>query len=165
MALEILRDPRLEDVEWRDLCDLGKLEVAYEVAIYVPWLVASCVFAHFAFASHLAWLVPALILVLISLGAAGFAVRPRLLRRSVWIGAAVAAGGSTIRDYRRPGGDEGEFQRAHQVFGHLGEPCPRCGDRIRKIRVVGRGTHYCARCQPRRKRSVRRRPGSVRMTR
>ena len=46
MALEILRDPRLERVEWQDLCDLRPLEVAYEVAIYVPWLVASCVFAH-----------------------------------------------------------------------------------------------------------------------
>lgn len=61
MALEILRDRRLAEVEWRDLCDLGPLEVASEVMVYVPWLVASCVFAHFAFASHLGWLAPALI--------------------------------------------------------------------------------------------------------
>ena len=45
MALEILRDPRLEAVEWQDLCRLGPLEVVYEVSIYLPWLVASCVFA------------------------------------------------------------------------------------------------------------------------
>ena len=60
MALEILRDPRLADVEWRDLCDLGKSEVAYEVVIYVPWLLASFVFAHWGTTWHLAWFVPAL---------------------------------------------------------------------------------------------------------
>jgi fatty acid desaturase len=60
MALEILRDPRLDQVEWRDLCDLSRLEVVYEVMIYVPWLVASCLFAHFATTQHWLWFVPAL---------------------------------------------------------------------------------------------------------
>ena len=54
MALEILRDPRLADVEWRDLCDVSAREVWTEVLIYTPWLVASLVFAHF----H--WWIPAL---------------------------------------------------------------------------------------------------------
>lgn len=54
MALEILRDPRLADVEWKDLCKVSTREVVNEVAIYIPWLVASLVFA------HLGWWVPAL---------------------------------------------------------------------------------------------------------
>lgn len=60
MALEILRDPRLEAVEWQDLCRLGPLETAYEVAIYLPWLVVSCLFAHLGATSHVAWFLPAL---------------------------------------------------------------------------------------------------------
>ena len=60
MALEILQDPRLQRVEWKDLCDLSSLEVFYEVAIYVPWLVASLVFAHFGSAAHAFWYLPAL---------------------------------------------------------------------------------------------------------
>ena len=61
MALEILRDPRLADVEWQDLCKLGPLEVVTEVAIYLPWLVASCVFAQLGASWHVAWFVPALV--------------------------------------------------------------------------------------------------------
>jgi fatty acid desaturase len=60
MALEILRDPRLERVEWQDLCDLRGLEVAYEVAIYVPWLLASWLFAYWAFSWNLLWFPAAL---------------------------------------------------------------------------------------------------------
>ncbi len=61
MALEILRDPRLQDVEWSDLCALRWYEVAYEVAIYLPWLIVSWLFAHLAFAWHPAWLLAALV--------------------------------------------------------------------------------------------------------
>jgi fatty acid desaturase len=60
MALEILRDPRLERVEWQDLCRLRGLEVAYEVAIYLPWLLASWLFAYWAFSWNLLWLPAAL---------------------------------------------------------------------------------------------------------
>ena len=54
MALEILRDPRLSDVEWKDLCDLSKREVSSEVLVYLPWLIGSLVFA------YLGWYVMAL---------------------------------------------------------------------------------------------------------
>ncbi|HFE39079.1 MAG TPA: fatty acid desaturase [Gammaproteobacteria bacterium] len=47
MALEILRDPRIRGVEWRDLCDLSTKDVAWELFVSVPWLVASLVFAYF----------------------------------------------------------------------------------------------------------------------
>ena len=69
---------------------------------------------------------------------------------------AVACGGSTIRDYRNPEQGFGAFQQHHAVFDRQGEPCPVCGATVRKIRVGGRGTHFCPRCQPRGRRAVRR---------
>lgn len=60
---------------------------------------------------------------------------------------AVAGGGSTIRDYRRPDGMEGDFQRRHKVYGRTGKPCPRCGAAVARIVLAGRGTHFCPSCQ------------------
>jgi fatty acid desaturase len=54
MALEILRDPRLSEIEWKDLCEMSRLEVVWEVMIYLPWLVVSLVLA------HVGWYIPAL---------------------------------------------------------------------------------------------------------
>jgi fatty acid desaturase len=47
VALEILRDPRLGDVEWKDLLHLTRGEVVYEVVISAPWLALSLVLAHY----------------------------------------------------------------------------------------------------------------------
>jgi formamidopyrimidine-DNA glycosylase len=58
--------------------------------------------------------------------------------------------GSTLRDYRLPDGAEGGAQHEFKVYGRGGEPCERCGTPIDKIRVGGRGTWYCPRCQVRR---------------
>jgi formamidopyrimidine-DNA glycosylase len=55
--------------------------------------------------------------------------------------------GSTLRDYRLPDGSEGGAQKEFKVYGRGGEPCDRCGTPIDKIRVAGRGTWYCPRCQ------------------
>jgi formamidopyrimidine-DNA glycosylase len=55
--------------------------------------------------------------------------------------------GSTLRDYRLPGGEEGGAQHEFKVYGRGGEPCERCGTPIDKIRVAGRGTWYCPTCQ------------------
>lgn len=60
---------------------------------------------------------------------------------------AIAWQGSTLRDYRRPDGTSGGFQNYHQVYGRTGTPCPFCGTPIKKIRVAGRGTHFCPGCQ------------------
>ena len=70
---------------------------------------------------------------------------------------AIGSGGSTIRDYRSPSGVEGEFTARHRVFGRDGLPCTTCDRPIRKIRLSGRGTHFCPACQPRRRRRPRRR--------
>ncbi len=47
MALEIMRDPRVRGVEWRDLCKLSKGDVIRELLISVPWLIISLVLAYY----------------------------------------------------------------------------------------------------------------------
>ncbi len=59
---------------------------------------------------------------------------------------AIAAGGSTVRDYASPCGP-GSFQERHAVYGRAGEPCLSCGTPIRKVNQGGRGTHFCPACQ------------------
>lgn len=60
---------------------------------------------------------------------------------------AVRLGGSSVDDYRDAYGRQGGFAPKLQAYGRAGEPCSRCGQPIRKTRLGGRGTHYCARCQ------------------
>jgi formamidopyrimidine-DNA glycosylase len=57
--------------------------------------------------------------------------------------AGVASQGATLRDYSTPDGGRGRMQERFRVYGREGEPCPRCGTPIEKIRVAGRGTYYC----------------------
>jgi len=61
--------------------------------------------------------------------------------------AAIAAGGSSIRDYRNVGGGIGDFQTRHKVYGRAEETCRRCRGTIRRIVVGGRATFYCPKCQ------------------
>ena len=60
---------------------------------------------------------------------------------------AIAKGGSTDRNYVNAKGKRGSYLEFAQVFRQNGQPCPRCGTEIIKIRVAGRGTHICPRCQ------------------
>jgi formamidopyrimidine-DNA glycosylase len=65
---------------------------------------------------------------------------------------AIAAGGSTLRDYVQPGGELGYFQHAWKVYGREGEACERCPGRpacpgIRRIAQSARSTFYCPRTQ------------------
>ncbi len=63
------------------------------------------------------------------------------------LAAAVAAGGTTLRDFydadRRPG----YFSRELQVYDRAGLPCPRCAAAIRRLVQAGRATYYCPACQ------------------
>ncbi len=63
------------------------------------------------------------------------------------LNAAIRRQGSTLRDYRLPDGSSGAAQDRFNVYGRAGDPCPRCGSPIDKIRVAGRGTWYCPTCQ------------------
>ena len=56
-------------------------------------------------------------------------------------------GGSTIRTYKNTLGEDGTMQDFLQVYGREGELCSRCGSTIEKIKVGGRGSHYCPKCQ------------------
>lgn len=60
---------------------------------------------------------------------------------------AIELGGSTIRTYKNAQGKEGTFQNELKVYGQAGEPCPVCQTPIEKIKVAGRGTHFCPHCQ------------------
>lgn len=62
---------------------------------------------------------------------------------------AIAAGGSSLRDYVGSDGMAGHFQNRFFVYGRAGEPCMRCGTIIRELRQAQRATCYCPRCQRR----------------
>jgi formamidopyrimidine-DNA glycosylase len=60
---------------------------------------------------------------------------------------ALAAGGSTIRDYRTPEGIEGAFQHHFNVYGRAGRPCPNCGKILTSAKIAARTSTYCPKCQ------------------
>lgn len=58
------------------------------------------------------------------------------------------AGGSTIRNYVKSDGTKGDYLELFaEVFNRQGRSCRRCGAKIEKVRVGGRGTHFCPQCQ------------------
>lgn len=82
---------------------------------------------------------------------AGQVPRARLVRlvaaiRNV-LADAIAAGGSSLRDYARPDGELGYFSRQWRVYGREGAACPGCGAPVRRRVDAGRSTFWCAVCQ------------------
>jgi formamidopyrimidine-DNA glycosylase len=65
------------------------------------------------------------------------------------LAAGIDAKGASIDDFRHTDGARGAFQERFLVHTREGEPCPRCGTPIRKLRAAGRGTYICPKCQPR----------------
>jgi formamidopyrimidine-DNA glycosylase len=55
----------------------------------------------------------------------------------------ISKGGSTDKNYVDAQGRKGSYLSFANVFRREGQPCPRCGTPIEKIRVAGRGTHIC----------------------
>lgn len=66
---------------------------------------------------------------------------PRLLRL------AIKQRGTTFSNFRDPGGLKGNFVSFLKVYGRGKDKCLVCGRPLRKTRVAGRGTHWCAHCQ------------------
>lgn len=60
-------------------------------------------------------------------------------------------GGSTLRINLEEGGSSyiGSSERFWRVYEREGEPCVRCGSRIRRVTQAGRSTYYCPKCQRR----------------
>ncbi len=61
--------------------------------------------------------------------------------------ASIEAQGTTLNDYRTVSGEVGEYANQLNVYGHTGEPCPRCKTEIERIILGGRSTHFCPKCQ------------------
>ncbi len=60
---------------------------------------------------------------------------------------ALAAGGSSLRDFVHSDGTSGYFQQQYYVYGRAGLPCRICGATIRQLRQGQRSTFYCPACQ------------------
>jgi formamidopyrimidine-DNA glycosylase len=62
---------------------------------------------------------------------------------------AIAAGGSTLRDYAGADGALGYFQHRFRVYDREGEPClrPGCSGTVRRVVQAGRSTFFCPVCQ------------------
>ncbi len=77
--------------------------------------------------------------------------RPRCIRLVDEIRAtlseAIAAGGSTLRDFVNASGNPGYFQQQHWVYGRAGEPCRTCATPIVQIKQGQRSSFYCRMCQ------------------
>jgi len=56
-------------------------------------------------------------------------------------------GGSTDKNYVDAEGKKGSYLQFANVFRREGQPCPRCGTELIKIKVATRGTHVCPKCQ------------------
>jgi formamidopyrimidine-DNA glycosylase len=65
------------------------------------------------------------------------------------LGEAVRHRGSSLRDarYRDLMGELGSYQGSHRVYDRAGEPCPRCGSVVEKIRIGARVAYCCSHCQ------------------
>jgi len=55
--------------------------------------------------------------------------------------------GTSVDDYLDLFGQPGKHEQNLQVFRKDGQTCPRCRSIIKKIKVGGRGTHFCPQCQ------------------
>jgi formamidopyrimidine-DNA glycosylase len=62
---------------------------------------------------------------------------------------AIAAGGSSLRDYRQTDGELGYFQHSFRVYDREGEPCPApgCAGTVARIVQSGRSSFWCPKCQ------------------
>lgn len=60
---------------------------------------------------------------------------------------AIAAGGTTVSDYRRVDDKPGNFVAFLNVYDREGEACRRCGQAIKRIRLGGRSAFFCPTCQ------------------
>jgi len=58
--------------------------------------------------------------------------------------------GATLHDkvFVGASGQHGGYQKEFRVYKRTGKPCPRCSTPIVQLRLAGRSTHYCPRCQP-----------------
>ncbi len=66
----------------------------------------------------------------------------QVLKRSIELG------GTTLRDYQNLTGVNGDYQNAAMVYGREKEGCHQCGSSIERVKLAGRSSHFCPKCQP-----------------
>lgn len=59
----------------------------------------------------------------------------------------IQAGGSSVNTYMNSHGVSGTYQEQLLVYGRKGEGCKECGTPLEKMKLAGRGTHFCPECQ------------------
>jgi formamidopyrimidine-DNA glycosylase len=65
---------------------------------------------------------------------------------------AIAQGGTSFDDlYIDVNGESGFFDQSLAAYGQEDEPCPRCGTLIKRIVISARSSHFCPRCQRKKK--------------
>jgi formamidopyrimidine-DNA glycosylase len=60
---------------------------------------------------------------------------------------AIAAGGTTISDFKQSDGKPGYFKQELRVYGRAGDSCTLCGQPVKSIRLGQRSTFFCSTCQ------------------
>jgi formamidopyrimidine-DNA glycosylase len=60
---------------------------------------------------------------------------------------AIAAGGSSLKDFTAADGKPGYFQQTLKVYGRGGEACPVCDRTLKQVSIAQRTTAYCSHCQ------------------
>ena len=63
------------------------------------------------------------------------------------LAAAIARGGTTLRDFISPDGAPGYFEQELAAYGRGGAPCPRCGRALKQAAIGQRATVWCGHCQ------------------
>ena len=79
------------------------------------------------------------------IGPVRYARRADAIRRVLT--AAIAEGGTSLRDFVQEDGNPGYFAQQLRVYGRAGAPCLGCGEPIRQQRIGQRSSFYCPRCQ------------------
>lgn len=79
------------------------------------------------------------------IGLARYAILVDKIRET--LAEAIAAGGSSLRDYVNSAGEAGYFQNQFFVYGRSGEPCLTCRTAVRSLVLGQRSTFYCPQCQ------------------
>ncbi|PIE45527.1 MAG: DNA-formamidopyrimidine glycosylase [Gammaproteobacteria bacterium] len=60
---------------------------------------------------------------------------------------AIKQGGTTLKDFENADAEPGYFQQSLAVYGREGQPCAACATAIKKIKLGGRSSFYCPKCQ------------------
>jgi formamidopyrimidine-DNA glycosylase len=71
---------------------------------------------------------------------------PNAIAKSLQAG--IAHGGTTFSNFQDVAGDKGNYIHSAWVFRRQGQGCRVCGTTIERIKVGGRSTHFCPKCQP-----------------